>query len=135
MIRRPPRSTLFPYTTLFRSISAHQESGASGEAPFTSVHSASHQVCFQQHLQVGHSRALAHHGGAAQRRLCHAVPQEGYFGWRLTNVRSVAFRARVSRTLVIEEVDPQGPEAMSLLREAALEARSLYPELIAPGAP
>src|SRR3989441_9784222 len=24
MIRRPPRSTLFPYTTLFRSIFAHQ---------------------------------------------------------------------------------------------------------------
>src|SRR3712207_6938278 len=24
MIRRPPRSTLFPYTTLFRSPSAHQ---------------------------------------------------------------------------------------------------------------
>ena len=41
----------------------------------------------------------------------------------------------MSGTLVIEEVDPQGPEAMSLLREAALEARSLYPELIGPGAP
>src|SRR5256885_11391525 len=25
MIRRPPRSTLFPYTTLFRSARAHQE--------------------------------------------------------------------------------------------------------------
>src|SRR5260221_2275995 len=25
MIRRPPRSTLFPYTTLFRSLSRHQE--------------------------------------------------------------------------------------------------------------
>src|SRR3712207_8865389 len=25
MIRRPPRSTLFPYTTLFRSASGHQE--------------------------------------------------------------------------------------------------------------
>src|SRR3712207_7213211 len=25
MIRRPPRSTLFPYTTLFRSWTAHQE--------------------------------------------------------------------------------------------------------------
>src|SRR3712207_7097575 len=25
MIRRPPRSTLFPYTTLFRSGSGHQE--------------------------------------------------------------------------------------------------------------
>src|SRR5262245_63053414 len=24
MIRRPPRSTLFPYTTLFRSLSRHQ---------------------------------------------------------------------------------------------------------------
>src|SRR5260370_27619275 len=25
MIRRPPRSTLFPYTTLFRSIARHEE--------------------------------------------------------------------------------------------------------------
>src|SRR3712207_7952092 len=25
MIRRPPRSTLFPYTTLFRSVLAHHE--------------------------------------------------------------------------------------------------------------
>src|SRR3712207_7275657 len=25
MIRRPPRSTLFPYTTLFRSLYAHRE--------------------------------------------------------------------------------------------------------------
>src|SRR2546422_6411454 len=28
MIRRPPRSTLFPYTTLFRSLSADLEHGA-----------------------------------------------------------------------------------------------------------
>src|SRR5256885_12939849 len=27
MIRRPPRSTLFPYTTLFRSIGFHAEPG------------------------------------------------------------------------------------------------------------
>src|SRR5256885_15137216 len=27
MIRRPPRSTLFPYTTLFRSLSAHLAAG------------------------------------------------------------------------------------------------------------
>src|SRR3712207_7991075 len=34
MIRRPPRSTLFPYTTLFRSLGAQQQAadaGASGE--------------------------------------------------------------------------------------------------------
>src|SRR2546425_5904254 len=28
MIRRPPRSTLFPYTTLFRSLNAEQEGHA-----------------------------------------------------------------------------------------------------------
>src|SRR5256885_6474394 len=33
MIRRPPRSTLFPYTTLFRSPGAHQ----SGERPIGRV--------------------------------------------------------------------------------------------------
>src|SRR2546430_6534453 len=38
MIRRPPRSTLFPYTTLFRSASstrkrAHSEPRASGSLP------------------------------------------------------------------------------------------------------
>src|SRR2546427_2859447 len=30
MIRRPPRSTLFPYTTLFRSIAMAERTGASG---------------------------------------------------------------------------------------------------------
>src|SRR5437016_11425817 len=30
MIRRPPRSTLFPYTTLFRSVNAGAEGGGSG---------------------------------------------------------------------------------------------------------
>src|SRR3712207_8687804 len=30
MLRRPPRSTLFPYTTLFRSFLEHAEEGADG---------------------------------------------------------------------------------------------------------
>jgi GNAT superfamily N-acetyltransferase len=38
-------------------------------------------------------------------------------------------------TLEIVEVDPQCQDALALLREAALEARSLYPDLIAPGDP
>src|SRR5687767_15758200 len=33
MRRRPPRSTLFPYTTLFRSRSSIREAGASSGAP------------------------------------------------------------------------------------------------------
>src|SRR3712207_6927951 len=33
MIRRPPRSTLFPYTTLFRSSSRRAKSASRGEKP------------------------------------------------------------------------------------------------------
>src|ERR1017187_10757158 len=33
MIRRPPRSTLFPYTTLFRSVGTSKVIGAPGESP------------------------------------------------------------------------------------------------------
>src|SRR5256885_12465040 len=32
MIRRPPRSTLFPYTTLFRSLGEHRTGGSTGVA-------------------------------------------------------------------------------------------------------
>src|SRR5690349_22531204 len=35
MIRRPPRSTLFPYTTLFRSDSGDQKPGSKFEVAFT----------------------------------------------------------------------------------------------------
>src|SRR5688572_31542671 len=34
MIRRPPRSTLFPYTTLFRSTRAAQEAGISRQRAY-----------------------------------------------------------------------------------------------------
>src|SRR3989475_13184493 len=34
MIRRPPRSTLFPYTTLFRSVSIHANALPDGVNPF-----------------------------------------------------------------------------------------------------
>src|SRR3712207_8783150 len=38
MIRRPPRSTLFPYTTLFRSVLISGESGTGKELVATAVH-------------------------------------------------------------------------------------------------
>jgi GNAT superfamily N-acetyltransferase len=37
--------------------------------------------------------------------------------------------------ILIKEVDPQGQDALTLLREAAIEARELYPELHQPGDP
>lgn len=42
---------------------------------------------------------------------------------------------KASGVLTIVEADPQGPAALALLREAAIEARALYPELQAPDAP
>src|SRR5260370_14938719 len=50
MIRRPPRSTLFPYTTLFRSrapAAIRIRSGTSGSAPDT--HAATARVRSEEH--------------------------------------------------------------------------------------
>src|SRR2546425_6292149 len=38
MIRRPPRSTLFPYTTLFRSLGAPGDAGRQGEVAAVPPH-------------------------------------------------------------------------------------------------
>src|SRR2546430_12708404 len=41
MIRRPPRSTLFPYTTLFRSVAGPRPERAQGVAHRLRLHAAS----------------------------------------------------------------------------------------------
>src|SRR2546422_5844159 len=51
MIRRPPRSTLFPYTTLFRSRAAHGRSGL-GRAQ-----SSPRSRCANRSASVGVERA------------------------------------------------------------------------------
>src|SRR2546427_3370264 len=38
MIRRPPRSTLFPYTTLFRSFMARMSDDLDASEPFNVIH-------------------------------------------------------------------------------------------------
>src|SRR2546429_4069377 len=43
MIRRPPRSTLFPYTTLFRSLRGHAHLQAPLVFRFAPVHLREHQ--------------------------------------------------------------------------------------------
>src|SRR5256885_4542651 len=52
MIRRPPRSTLFPYTTLFRSESRH-----GGQRPGRKAHGRTHQEnSRRQRQRAGHPR-------------------------------------------------------------------------------
>src|SRR2546422_9351261 len=38
MIRRPPRSTLFPYTTLFRSVDTAMKAAETGRLVITTLH-------------------------------------------------------------------------------------------------
>src|SRR3712207_7505980 len=69
MIRRPPRSTLFPYTTLFRS----RRGGGRGRR--LSSRPVGARVA-EQTFDVHHERDLAvgHHGGRGDR---HVVGQAG----------------------------------------------------------
>src|SRR3989454_968556 len=51
MIRRPPRSTLFPYTTLFRSLEAHAEDAAgSVERHLAAVHDVARLLVAGEYL-------------------------------------------------------------------------------------
>src|SRR3712207_7794107 len=59
MIRRPPRSTLFPYTTLFRSLAAQRQV----------------EVFFGTKAGTQHRSLLAHDDGHRSRRIGHHVQQ------------------------------------------------------------
>src|SRR2546426_1819752 len=55
MIRRPPRSTLFPYTTLFRSIVCLAQEGLGGQTPLCSGYRpANASLDAEQRQAVGH---------------------------------------------------------------------------------
>src|SRR5258707_8804567 len=57
MIRRPPRSTLFPYTTLFRSGGTRHYQAAAGTARASRSRLGSPRA---QHLQVAHGARKPH---------------------------------------------------------------------------
>src|SRR2546427_2230909 len=69
MIRRPPRSTLFPYTTLFRSVVARRR-GRRSRGRAVSAFGPSRQAA------RGRRRARSPAGGAAPRRDQRADPAE-----------------------------------------------------------
>src|SRR2546427_8289555 len=69
MIRRPPRSTLFPYTTLFRSALPDGGPGASSGAPHRSrLPSRRLPRSLRGHLRSVLDRRGARHGKATGRR-------------------------------------------------------------------
>src|SRR2546426_9018487 len=67
MIRRPPRSTLFPYTTLFRSRSGAAGAVAQGDPPALARHRE----------RGGRARAPGGSGSAAERARCPGASRAG----------------------------------------------------------
>src|SRR2546429_4649134 len=67
MIRRPPRSTLFPYTTLFRSVTAGPErfpriGSVPGDASIESLRLPPHSVEAEQAVDRKSTRLNSSHG-------------------------------------------------------------------------
>src|SRR2546430_9960199 len=56
MIRRPPRSTLFPYTTLFRSLKAKEEPWWEGKTRFFDVPRSRAWVMVRRIAHTAHHR-------------------------------------------------------------------------------
>src|SRR2546426_910672 len=76
MIRRPPRSTLFPYTTLFRSVGAEAGSGPGWESARTEGN---------------------HSGETSRRRDVHGVSGTASLGDGLQSGRSGEGKVRIGR--------------------------------------
>src|SRR5690348_18191817 len=54
MIRRPPRSTLFPYTTLFRSYRIGGNSAMISEGDWASGRSLAEEIAHRSHVGISH---------------------------------------------------------------------------------
>src|SRR2546427_8823273 len=79
MIRRPPRSTLFPYTTLFRSRAAGRDQGElGGHEERVGQHEGQHR----QQAEAERFRAGAGHRGgrSGEQRLKSPHSQKSYAG-------------------------------------------------------
>src|SRR2546422_3965514 len=109
MIRRPPRSTLFPYTTLFRSESHHREAyegddveshaqlpSVAGAGPrreqrvLEQVHPVGERVQVRQHVKDRKSTRLnSSHGYISYAVFCLKKKKKQYYRTRNPNIRTV----------------------------------------------
>src|SRR2546426_8940531 len=96
MIRRPPRSTLFPYTTLFRSHDRHGPVRRRGLGD---------HLAYLEELLLGRAGDAAHHLGHAQG----AVPQGDRKSTRLNSSHLVisyaVFCLKKKKTTHTEQTD------------------------------
>src|SRR3712207_7042677 len=76
MIRRPPRSTLFPYTTLFRSVGPEQEAGHQPGQRSVAVAALPEQAAEQGRPELGHGGEGHQADGDERRRLARGRSEE-----------------------------------------------------------
>src|SRR2546422_5042455 len=99
MIRRPPRSTLFPYTTLFRSWApAQRERGLRGRDA---------RLAPLRHPGVGISRPLASRSGFTVREAMPAKPYiiQEYVRWSDVDFAGIIFYGSYVRFFEIAETE------------------------------
>src|SRR2546422_1336086 len=136
MIRRPPRSTLFPYTTLFRSNLCRRESGIEGESSFVvrdsffvPAFAGEDDAKAAQRADVG--RALPEDGAIFFFRLLESPPRLQFLGFPIGEFNLRRLRPQGGREQHCEadahlriSPPPQGATSASILDQATPRSNS-----------
>src|SRR5260221_3632945 len=86
MIRRPPRSTLFPYTTLFRSVNLEADAPVGASA-------SQRQAALDQHRSEEHTSELQSHSDLVCRLLLEKKKQPHLYHLRYRDFPGTGVRA------------------------------------------
>src|SRR2546430_5456357 len=96
MIRRPPRSTLFPYTTLFRSVDVHEDQidvlaarGGHGLLAAVGLHDAVASLLEQRSEE--HTSELQSQSNLVCRLLLEKKKKTFHMAWTTTHARCIVF--------------------------------------------
>src|SRR2546422_1402534 len=83
MIRRPPRSTLFPYTTLFRSTAQKTSAGSSCRSPLRRSRLALRLLCFHEVGRGGafNRQSIANFAADLDRKSTRLNSSHGYISY------------------------------------------------------
>src|SRR2546422_8254524 len=97
MIRRPPRSTLFPYTTLFRSVSWAAKSHAA-EAVEHTEEAISHGKQGHADVLVKHAETALMHAEETDRKSTRLNSSHGYISYAVFCLKKKKKKTRHTRT-------------------------------------
>src|SRR3712207_7531624 len=101
MIRRPPRSTLFPYTTLFRSLGVARGGHAVGEVDDVAPHRLAVDPRGEPQVGVGVDERSEEHTSELQSRqylVCRLLlEKKKHMNYRQHNITHAYLRCKIQR--------------------------------------